>query len=331
MIKIQNIVSRRIGVRCGLSVVALILMVGSGYMGWRVMAMVYAEGGAVPASGRMLRCNSIAALRKLEAKMDDPVVKWWRRRYLFPPQETNSRLPGGGEIIGQEFSSHNLRAIVGFAAIKDQVAAATMKRVLHNHKNLSYSWVYIWAVFWIERDDSIPFLFECLDHDGEARRDAAIACLQRRSFNISPDVQDEAEVRAFWSQWREEFQNTTWDDRLIDQLHRAGVDVRRDVCGRISLETLLDAGERFPLFAVESGTQEEALRRLDRETLLAMRISELLCERTGLDISPWCFPLGYPDKSWLGPSSRTGRVYETGDSFDKAWREAIGSLVMDDE
>jgi hypothetical protein len=59
---------------------------------------------------------------------------------------------------------------------------------------------------------------------------------------------------------------------------------------------------------------------LDVPTLMAMRVSELLCERTGLEVSPWCFPLGHPDES-SGPFEIV--------SYAQDWRDAVAAMARD--
>jgi hypothetical protein len=186
-----------------------------------------------------------------------------------------------------------------------------------------YADYLVWGVFWIDRDEATPFLIECIRRGGAAQKPAVLS-LQRLSFVISPQTDDANELVRFWSQWWDQNRATAWDERFAKELRATGVAVYRDATGAISLETLLDACETFPLEPTGRAYEYDPMKQLDVSTLMAMRVSELLCERTGLEVTPWCFPFGYPDESWDGlwdnsaDPARTHRL-----SCAQAWRREI--------
>ncbi len=311
--------------RCAACVSVVVGVLASLYVAERLLPLLIADLTAQLGTGRSghFVCAGVRPVREWESAMNDPIVRWWRR-------ETISTLSRASR---SNATSNQVHAILGLAATRDRPAAGRMRSVVLAADSPFAEWL-VWGAFWIERDDATPFLIECVKRGGYGRA-SAVLCLQRLSFVISPDTDDENELIRFWSEWWDENRPTSWDERFAKLLENASIVVRRDAAGAISLETLLDACERFPLQPVRSTIQEwdnDILEsELDATTLVSMRVSELLCERTGFDVSPWCFPYGFPDTSWRGPRSHSGPPDYRPLPCVQAWREAIGQVQRSSE
>lgn len=240
-----------------------------------------------------------------------------------PDSHSFSLVQGRTKIT--DLSRHEMGDILYAAAARTSEAEITVRRAiaeLNPDAREYYAAPLIWSLMWIGGSKATPDLIE-FARTGGAIGCYAVAALQRLWFRKTPLPQGSSvEVADEWQQWYLSNEISDWNEVLENTLIAYGVTLERDAQGKFEYESLIKAWEvvpleEYPIHLFE--TDSDAISAVQERTLIGMRLSELLCERTGIySETPAAFPRGFPDGQWYAP-----RYYGNEGDGIRRWRMAV--------
>lgn len=278
-----------------------LIIVIAAYFLWlpiQVAWLLCREPSPLPANTRMLSCLVHARTPHRMAQAGFSQAKLAQLRFYLDYS------------VYAEGDDRNIDAAVTLIALKDAKALVRMRNIVKWNMNSPISWVCAWGVFCMEGQDCVPFLLDCLDTN---RRRTAEVCFRRLSFmddeeagiSVTQQSLDGADRRKFWSAWWQDQQTVSWNERLSRKMLELEPTLDADEVKSLCLKILVEFLEKHPIPIRQTYRRPE--EGMSTEALVSMRVSELLCEKTGLYETPWCFPIGAPDKTWCEIGYDTNR------------------------
>lgn len=204
-----------------------------------------------------------------------------------------------------------------------EVVVCRASREMRQDAKDHYAAPLVWSLMWLEGTAATPELIGLIRQRGRSGT-YAIAAMERLWFRKtqSPVGQFEAAAEE-WEHYSSSDQMSDWDAILQRTLVEYGVSLQRHADGSFTVDSLLEAWDTMPLRGFRASdftTDADAIAAVPVRTLISMRLSELLCERTGVYTeTPAAFPRGFPDLQWSA-SQYYGRGFGAG-----GWRHAVNS------
>lgn len=225
-------------------------------------------------------------------------------------------LASADRLTRTDIDEQRVGAIVILAAAKDKRVLPVIRKLIRDVPAKSLDGVcpvMVWCLMWIQDVDSSKELVELILKEGFSPY--ALSALERLTFRSTKSVRtDRNACHKEWQAILNKEPLPSWNKAIECALRKKGVELKYTESGQLSVECLLRAWEKCPL--PQCCLEYPNLKTpVDEDLLLSMRLSELLCLRTGsLEISPAAFIYGVPDRQWDSAYWRTDK---------DAWRKYV--------